>query len=260
MADNYNVKDAANSTISIAAREASTGVFSPRMTLTHNGTDVSVTNLLPVNATISGTSNVNVTSALPTGTNVIGKFGVQVGGSDVGGTNPVPVRGLIRNPSVTLTLPNSTTTYAVGDLVANSATAGSVSALSWDCGSDSFLITGLTVKSNRTSTTTAGSFRLHLYSAAPTVDSPGGDDADYTAHVNIGSARYLGSIDFNFLTKHKDGHTGAGIPYLRPHVPIKLDSGSTIYGLVEARATYGRSQVSSNSETLAIALDVLPNT
>ena len=217
MADNYNVKDAGNLTISIAAREASAGVFSPRMTLTHNGTDV-------------------------------------------GPTNPVPVRGLTRNPSATLTLPNLQTTYAIGDLVANSATAGSVQALSWDCGSDSFMITGLTVKSNRTASTTAGSFRLHLYSAAPTVDSPGGDDVDYTANVNIGSARYLGSIDFNLTTKHKDGHTGSGIPVIRPYIPISLASGTTIYGLVEARATYARTQVSFSSETHAIALDVLPNT
>lgn len=183
---------------------------------------------------------------------------LMVGGTEVGPTNPVPVRGLIRNPSATLTLPNSTTTYAIGDLVANSATAGSVTPLTFDFESDSFLITGLSVKSNRTAATTVGAFRLHLYSAAPTVDTVG-DDGVFGDNVNIGAARYLGALDFSLDRKHKDGHTGVGIPLLRPYIPIKLASGTTIRGLVEARANYARSQVGGSSETLEITIDAMPN-
>lgn len=215
MADNYTVKNAAGSTISIAADEVVSGVYSNRVT--------------PL-----------------------------IGGSDVAIDNPMPVRGLTRNPTDTLTLPNSTTTYVVGDLVANSATAGSVIALSWDCGSDSFLISGLSVKSNRTTATTVGRFRLHLYSAAPTVDTTG-DRGVFGDNVNMGSARYLGAMDFALDRKHKDGHGGGGVPVLRPYLPILLASGTIIYGLVEARDTYARTQVSGNSETIAITLDVLPN-
>lgn len=184
---------------------------------------------------------------------------LMTAGTETGSTNPLPVRGLIRNPSATLTLPNSTTTYAVGDLVANSATANSVTALSWDCGADSFMITGLVVKSNRTSPTTVGYFRLRLYTAAPTVDTTG-DDGAFADNVNIGSARFLGAIDFSFDQKHKDGHSGAGAPVLRPYMPVKLASGTTIYGLIEARANYARTQVGGSNETMQILLDVIPNT
>ena len=48
MADNYNVKDAAGSTISIAADEVSTGVYSNRVTPLVGGTDVADANPLPV--------------------------------------------------------------------------------------------------------------------------------------------------------------------------------------------------------------------
>lgn len=246
------LKDATGTTKNVAVSDAlGGGNLANAFYLVNGTTEVGSGNALPVSlATLP---------ALATGSNVIGKTGIQVGGSDVSESNPVNVRGVIRNPSVTLTLPNSTTTYAVGDLVANSATAGSVTALSWDCGSGSFMITGLVVQSNRTATTSVGSFRLHLYSAAPTVDTTG-DDGVYADNVNIGSARYLGAIDFNYSHKHKDGHGGSGIPFVRPYFPVKLASGTTIYGLVEARANYARTQVSSSSETMTILLDVIPNT
>lgn len=48
MADNYNVKDAAGSTIAIAADEVSAGVYSNRVTPLVGGTDVGPTNPLPV--------------------------------------------------------------------------------------------------------------------------------------------------------------------------------------------------------------------
>lgn len=50
MADNYQVKDAAASTITIAAKEESAGVFSPRMTPRVAGADVSSSNPMPVGA------------------------------------------------------------------------------------------------------------------------------------------------------------------------------------------------------------------
>jgi hypothetical protein len=218
MSDNYNVKDAAGSTIAIRAKEITAGIFSNFVHL-------------------------------------------MVGGTEVDASNPLPVRGLITNPSATLELPNSTTTYAIGDLVANSATAGSVNPLTFTVTGESggsFIIVGLSVKSNRLAATTLGSFRLHLYSAAPTVETVG-DDGVFGDNVNMGSARYLGAFDFSLDRKHKDGYGGVGIPILRPYVPIKLASGTTIRGLVEARANYPRTTPGGNPETLEITLDVLPN-
>lgn len=48
MADNYNVKDAAGSTIVISAKEEVAGLYSPRMTPRVNSADVSAANPLPV--------------------------------------------------------------------------------------------------------------------------------------------------------------------------------------------------------------------
>lgn len=48
MADNYNVKDAAGATISIAADEVSSGVYSNRVTPLVGGADVATGNPLPV--------------------------------------------------------------------------------------------------------------------------------------------------------------------------------------------------------------------
>lgn len=183
---------------------------------------------------------------------------LMVGGTEVTSSNPLPIRGKIVNPSATLTLPNSTTTYTAGDLVANSATAASVVPLTFDLGSDEFLITGMRVISNRTTSTLLGQFTLLLYSAAPTVATTG-DDGVYSSVVSIGSAKFLGALDFSFDVQHADGHTGTGIPPVRPHIPVKLASGTTIRGLVRARNAYARSQVGGNAETMEIILDGIPN-
>lgn len=221
MADNYQVKNASGTSITIRAKEVASGIFS---NLVH----------------------------------------LMVGGTEVDTSNPLPVRGLITNPTDTLTLPNSTTTYAVGDLVANSADGSLVEPLEFTVTGESggsFLVTGVVVKSNRTATTTVGNFRLHLYSAAPTVASGAatGDDGVFGDNVNMGSARYLGALDFAMDRRHKDGHGGGGQPVTRAYIPVKLASGTSIYGLVEARANYARSQVSGSSEVFTIALDVIPN-
>lgn len=208
----------------------------------------------------TGTAKNIAVSDLPGGGTLANAFQILNGTTEVGDTNPLPVRGLITNPSATLTLPNSTTTYAIGDLVANSATAGSVVPLTFDVArvaAGAFMITGLSVKSNRTAATSLGNFRLHLYDGTPTCDTVG-DDGVFSAQVIMGSARYLGAIDFAFDRQHKDAYAGVGIPILRPSIPVKLASGTTIRGLVEARANYARSQVSGASETMNFNLDVFP--
>ena len=48
MADNYNIKDASNTTIAIAADEVTSGVYSPRVTPYVGGADVSDSNPLAI--------------------------------------------------------------------------------------------------------------------------------------------------------------------------------------------------------------------
>lgn len=182
---------------------------------------------------------------------------LMVGGNEVTASNPLPVSGKIINPSATLTLPTGTTTYAVGDLVANNVSGASVTPLTFDFLSSEFLITGMRVISNRTTATALGQFTLMLYSDAPTIASgaSNGDDAVYSSVVSFGSAKFLGALDFSFDAQHADGYTGTGVPPVRPHIPVKLASGTTIRGLVRARNTYARSA----NETMEFILDGIPN-
>lgn len=207
----------------------------------------------------AGASKSIATSDVLGGGVLLNAFIPIVGTSEASDSNPLPVRGHILNPSATVTLPNSTTTYAVGEIVAASTSPGSINPPSFDCGSDSFLITGMSVWSNRLLTTTTGLFRLHLYTAAPTCQTTG-DKGVFASNVNKGSARYLGALDFMLDSQHLDGFGGFGAPVLRPYIPVKLASGTTIWGLLEARANYARSQVGGTAaETLQIYLDIIPN-
>lgn len=56
MADNYNIKDASNTTIAIAADEVTSGVYSPRVTPQVSAADVSQTNPVPVAGNLTLTS------------------------------------------------------------------------------------------------------------------------------------------------------------------------------------------------------------
>jgi hypothetical protein len=56
MADNYDIKDASNTTIAIAADEVSSGVFSPRVTPYVNAEDVSDGSPMPVKGNLTLTS------------------------------------------------------------------------------------------------------------------------------------------------------------------------------------------------------------
>lgn len=205
----------------------------------------------------TGTAKNIAVSDLPGGGTLANAFHVLQGATEVSNTNPLPVCGKIINPSATLTLPTVATTYAVGDLVANNVSGASVTPLTFDFLSGEFLITGMRVISNRTTSTALGQFTLMLYSAAPTIASGAlnGDDAAYSSVVSFGSAKFLGALDFSFDVQHADGYTGTGVPPVRPHIPVKLASGTTIRGLVRARNTYAR----STNETMEFILDGIPN-
>jgi hypothetical protein len=110
--------------------------------------------------------------------------------------------------SSNFTRPNDTTAYASGDLVANNTTAGSVTPLSWDVHrspSGSFRVNRVKVKKSGAVVTNA-SFRLHLYSTAPTVAN--GDNGAWSSS----EAGYLGFIDVVVDKAFTDGSAGHGAP------------------------------------------------
>lgn len=147
--------------------------------------------------------------------------------------------------------PADTTAYAVGDLVANSTTAGSVAALAFAVNRSGTtglggMIRRAKLKTSNTSLTSA-SFRLHLYSAAPTVTN-----GDNGAWLSAGAANYLGSVDFTLARAFSDGATGISTVLEGQEINFTTDN---VYGLLEARDTY----TPASAQTFDVSLEVLQN-
>jgi hypothetical protein len=149
----------------------------------------------------------------------------------------VTTGGVMANPAGSTTLPNSVTTYAVGDLVANSATAGSVVPISISASriaAGSFMLRRAKLAKSGSVLTNA-SFRIHLWTASPTVTN--GDDG---AFLPSGVADYRGAFDVTIDRAFSDGAAGFGLPVVGFDMNTKLASGSAVFVLLEARAAYTR--------------------
>jgi hypothetical protein len=139
--------------------------------------------------------------------------------------------------TASFTRPNDTTAYASGDLVANSTTAGSVTPLTFTNIArpmhGSGLIRSCSIRKTGTSTTNA-SFRVHFFSASPTVSN--GDNGALTGNL---FATYLGGCDVTIDRAFADGSFGKGLPVIGTEVEFELGKGNTtLYALLEARAAY----------------------
>lgn len=146
-------------------------------------------------------------------------------------------------PTASFTRPADTTAYAVGDLIANSTTAGSVVPMQLECArrkGGSGQIVRLRLKKSTASLTNA-SFRVHLYRTAPTPTN-----GDNGAWLTSGALTYLGAFDVTMDRAFSDGAAGAGVPLTGPVLVFVADPASTVlHALVEARAAYagGASEV-----------------
>lgn len=152
--------------------------------------------------------------------------------------------------SASFSRPADTTAYATGDIVANSTTAGSVTALSFTAarvaptvGSASGRVRRVKVAKTNTSLTNA-QFRVHLYTSTPTIAS--GDNAAFSTS---GAATYIGYALVTMDVAFTDGATGFSADV---NLPFKLASGQIIYGLLEARLAY----TPASAETFTVTLDV----
>ena len=191
---------------------------------------------------ISGTPAVSISGVTPS------SGAIPVDGSAVA----QPTVGYAINPSASFTRPANTTTYAVGNLVANSTTAGSVSPLSLTAGrvsGGSFMIRRVKLHKSGATTTNA-SFRVHFFRSAPSVSA--GDGA---ANAMTGAANYLGACDVVIAQAFSDGAAGFGVPNTGSDITIKLASGTTIYALVEAMGAYAP----ASGETITLTLEDLQN-
>lgn len=138
-----------------------------------------------------------------------------------------------RRISSATTRPNDTTAYASGDLVANSATAASVTPLSWaTTGSRPFVVPG--IRLHKTGPTGAD-FRLHLFASSPTVDTTG-DNGVFASNVN-NSANCIAAYE-GTLYGFKDGAVGLLVPISGVIKREYVGDPATIYGLLEVRSAY----------------------
>jgi hypothetical protein len=146
----------------------------------------------------------------------------------------------IWNIQASFTRPADGTQYAAGDLIANSTTAGSVVPMSFKLGGNNnpgmTRLTRARLFKSQASVTSA-SFRLHLYEVSPTPAN--GDNGAYTTDK---AASYLGFLSLDLTTtpgnKFSDGSAGAGAATAGSEMCLRLQSGTTIYGLLEAIGTY----------------------
>lgn len=135
----------------------------------------------------------------------------------------------ITNPTSTLTLPSTTTAYATNELVANSATAGSVVVPSFSIPNTAggFYAPRLRLTTNdSTSTGWPGvQVQTDLWTAAPTFTN--GDRGAFA--VATGAANHLAAYTCTFAPIAGDGDYSECAPQVGTTPAIKLASGTSVY-------------------------------
>lgn len=154
----------------------------------------------------------------------------------------------IAYPTANFVRPANATAYSLNKLVANNVTAGSVTPMTFTVGrvtAGAFFIRRAKIKKSSNSVTTC-SFRLHLYSALPTVTN---GDGGVWLSVESG---YLGSLDVTIDKQFSDAASGVGVPIIGSDISFVLASGTSVYGLLEARSAY----TPASAETITVYLEV----
>lgn len=152
--------------------------------------------------------------------------------------------------SLAFTRPANTTQYAVGDLLANNVTAGSVVPIALDAArypGGNGVITAVSLTKSGAVLTDAA-FRVHLFTQAPIVSN--GDNGVFAVTNGIAKG-YLGSVDVTMIAALGDGARG------RTEAKILFDTekpAKGIFALIELLDTY--TPVSAESFTLALELDL----
>lgn len=136
----------------------------------------------------------------------------------------------------TLTRPADTTAYAIGDLIANSTTAGSVVPITLS--GMSRVNTGQgrieRVRLSSSSTAVGMTIRVHLYNTSSITVSNGDNGAWLTSNSN-----YIGAFDVTIDRAFTDGASGSGIPLTGGSITFQAGAGiTTLYALLEARSAF----------------------
>jgi hypothetical protein len=177
-----------------------------------------------------------------------GTVGLVAGEAHIG-----EVSGRTVLATASFTRPADTTAYALGDLVANSTTAGSVVQMQFTVSriaAGSGMIRRLRLRKTGTSIS-AAAFRLHLFNASVTTITNGDNGAFSVSNC----ANYMGKVDLTCDQVFTDGASGNAIPSVGSEINFALASGQVIYGLLEARGVY----TPGSAEVFTLELEVLQN-
>jgi hypothetical protein len=151
------------------------------------------------------------------------------------------------NPAASFARPNDTTAYAVGDLIANSTTAGSVVPMQIQLGNQ--FPNGMTrltrARLIKSGTGVANAtFRIHLYETLPTPTN--GDNGAWSTGQ---AAHWLGNIDIASMLAFTDGAAGTGSASAGSEMFLRL-AGKSVYALLAALGAY--TPVASETFTLIL--------
>ncbi|MBB3937953.1 hypothetical protein [Aureimonas phyllosphaerae] len=148
------------------------------------------------------------------------------------------------------TRPADTTPYVLGDLIANNVAAASVVPVDLTVARKN-AGTGRIPRARLTrSKPESGAFRIHLFRAAPTVQSASGDNL---AISTDGALNYLGAFDVTTDRVFSDGAKGFGVPVTGAYIAFETGAATQkLYALLEARGAV----TPASAETFTIALEV----
>jgi hypothetical protein len=223
-ADNITVKDASAATVTMRSKDVGAGIQAPTNTVANSsGTliDPATSGNQTSELTKLDTLHTDMVAATPAGENHVG----EVGGHSM-------------FAAATFTTPAGTTAYTSGDLIANSATAGSVTPLSFTVcrvNTGTGMVRRARFKTNE-SGLTGKLVTLKLYRDSPTVTN--GDNGAWLST----ESNYLGSITVTADQTFSDPlYKGIGVPAVGGEINFDCNSGTqTIFGLEvagEASAT-----------------------
>jgi hypothetical protein len=167
-----------------------------------------------------------VTSAIPAGANLIGSVVSTISGS-------------LTNPTSTLTLPATTTAYTAGQLIANSATAGSVVVPSFAVANSAggVYIPRLRLTTNDSTSTAWGAqtITVDLWSAAPTFTN--GDRGTWSPAT--GTANHVAQYSCVMSAEYGDGAFSECAVTPGNLATFKLASGTAVFWTLNAKTGSG---------------------
>lgn len=153
-------------------------------------------------------------------------------------------------PSASFTRPSNTTAYTANDLVANNTTAGSVTPMSFNLGAIKGSGAIYRARLHKTTTTaTAATFKLYLFSASPTVTN-----GDNGAFAISSAASLVGTITIDLSSGAVAGT--ASLMGFSAATAIHVDTSNSnfaLYGLLEATGAYAP----GSAEVFTVTLEAI---